>query len=157
VTYRATGSQPPDTGRGVRGLCAQAGEHRNIQQIFPFAVEGVVAEDPRDDWATVTFITWVELMVRKHALRARTSNAAKALLSLPARALSLVHVCGVPHLVGVLCASQMLRHRRNQPPGYTDAVLDDVDAKAAEFVALLQAHWMEDQKSDWFTDKARLI
>lgn len=50
-----------------------------------------------------------------------------------------------------------MRHRRNQPPGYTDAVLDDVDAKAAEFVALLQAHWMEDQKSEWFTDKARII
>ena len=35
-----------------------------MQQIFPFAVEGVVADEPADDWATHTFIVWLELMVR---------------------------------------------------------------------------------------------
>jgi len=47
----------------------------------------------------------------------------------------------------------MLRHRRNQPPGYTKAALDEIDDKQAEFVALLKAHWMTDQKSGWMTDK----
>jgi hypothetical protein len=49
----------------------QAGEHRNIQQIFPFAVEGIFADAPEDDWPTHTFITWLELMVRAPAGDAR--------------------------------------------------------------------------------------
>ena len=48
-------------------VCAQAGEHRNVQQIFPFAVEGIFASDPEKDWPTEVFITWLELMVRPTA------------------------------------------------------------------------------------------
>jgi hypothetical protein len=50
-----------------RGCCAtppQAGEHRNVQQIFPFAVEGILSSEPGEDWVTDTFVVWVELMVR---------------------------------------------------------------------------------------------
>lgn len=32
--------------------------------------------------------------------------------------------------------SQMLRHRRNQPPGYTAAALKEIQSKADEFIAL---------------------
>lgn len=50
----------------------------------------------------------------------------------------------------------MVRHRRNAPPGYTKAVLDEMDAKAAEFVALLKEHWVQFQKSGFQTIKVRL-
>ncbi|OBQ33198.1 MAG: hypothetical protein AN484_27360, partial [Aphanizomenon flos-aquae WA102] len=49
----------------------------------------------------------------------------------------------------------MLRHRRNQPPGYTARDLNDIDAKAAEFVALLRRYWLPYQASEWLTDKVR--
>lgn len=35
-----------------------------MQQIFPFAVEGLMGAEPADDWVTHTFVVWVELMVR---------------------------------------------------------------------------------------------
>ena len=38
-----------------------------MQQIFPFAVEGIFADAPEEDWPTHTFITWLELMVRPAA------------------------------------------------------------------------------------------
>ena len=52
---------------------------------------------------------------------------------------------------------QMLRHRRNAPPGYTTAVLDEIDAKAEEFISLLKRHWLPHQKSGFQTIKARVI
>lgn len=60
-TYAACGGRCVLT---YLGPCSQASEHRNVQQIFPFAVEGIFSDDPFEDWPTDTFITWVELMVR---------------------------------------------------------------------------------------------
>jgi hypothetical protein len=51
----------------------------------------------------------------------------------------------------------MLRHRRNQPPGYTARDLNDIDAKAAEFVGLLRQYWVPYQKSEWLIDKVRVV
>ena len=51
-----------------------------------------------------------------------------------------------PHL-------QMLRHRRNQPPGYTASALKEIQAKADELVGLLRRHWMPYQASGWLTVK----
>jgi hypothetical protein len=36
----------------------------------------------------------------------------------------------------------MLRHRRNQPPGYTESALKAIADKAAEFISLLKKHWL---------------
>lgn len=49
----------------------------------------------------------------------------------------------------------MLRHRRNAPPGYTKPVLDEVDAKSQELIALIEKHWLKYQKSGFQTIKAR--
>jgi len=114
----------------------QASEHRNIQQLFPFAIEGVLSEDPRGDWATHTFIVWLELMVR-----APLSGRACACMPVAADAR--------------FTMSQMLRHRRNQPPGYTAAALKEIQSKADEFVALLKQFWLPYQASKWMTIKAR--
>ena len=48
----------------------------------------------------------------------------------------------------------MLRHRRNQPPGYTIQDLDAIDSKADEFIALIKEHWVKYQPSGWKTVKA---
>lgn len=50
---------------------------------------------------------------------------------------------------------QMIRHRRNAPPGYTTAILDEIDAKAAELISLLKRHWLPHQKSGFQTIKVR--
>ena len=50
---------------------------------------------------------------------------------------------------------QMLRHRRNAPPGYTKRDLDQVDEKALELIALIKEHWEPYQKSGFKTIKAR--
>jgi len=49
---------------------------------------------------------------------------------------------------------QMLRHRRNAPPGYTKRDLDHADAKALELIALVKKHWEAYQKSGFKTIKA---
>lgn len=53
------------------------------------------------------------------------------------------------------CQVQMLKHRRNSPPGYTKRDLDEVDTKALELIALIKEHWEPYQKSGFKTIKAR--
>jgi hypothetical protein len=52
-----------------------------------------------------------------------------------------------------LSRAQMLRHRRNAPPGYTKLVLDNVEAKASELLALIKKHLAKFQKSGFKTIK----
>jgi hypothetical protein len=138
---------------------AQANEHRNVQQIFPFAVEGIFADAPEDDWPTETFITWVELMVRLGRERARRRPAPVLQGRACAAAASGRRSARAP-LQRPRCAdnnfktpAQMLRHRRNAPPGYTARDLDEIDAKANELIALLKRHWLPFQKSGFQTIK----
>lgn len=60
----------------------QASEHRNVQQIFPFATQGIFKSAPGEDWPTHTFIVWLELMVRSVPWPARpAANRQPPLLS----------------------------------------------------------------------------
>lgn len=43
---------------------AQAGEHRNVMQIFMFAVEGILGCNPKDDFLVETAIRFAEYVVR---------------------------------------------------------------------------------------------
>lgn len=144
----------------TRPLPAQANEHRNVQQIFPFAVEGIFADAPEDDWPTETFITWVELMVRLGRERARRRRPAPVLQGRACAAAASGRRSARAPLQRPRCAdnnfktpAQMLRHRRNAPPGYTARDLDEIDVKANELIALLKRHWLPFQKSGFQTIK----
>lgn len=46
---------------------AQAGEHRNVMQIFMFAVEGILECNPKDDFLVETSIRFAEYVVRPYS------------------------------------------------------------------------------------------